>query len=779
MTRSRPGVFRGIEAPAPAAAFHEAFLLGNGTLGATVHGRPGVEAFDLNLDTLWSGGPRPAVDDGPAPGLVVAELRKAIAAGDHLAADRLARELQDSGWSESYQPIGRLIWTWGSGAGTGYRRRLDLASAIATIESGPDAMAAFVSAPDGVLVAEAAGPGTVSAELSFATPHEGARITRFELDGASWLVAVGRAPSRALPEYVAAADAVVYDDAPPDDDGTAPAGMGWALVAAVADGRLIAAAASGFRGHDRRPSADLPALAAEARDRVRAALAHDAAALRERHTADHAALFDRVELDLSPSADPRAAAAQRYFDFGRYLLIASSRPGTQAANLQGIWNTDVRPAWSCNYTTNINVEMNYWGAEATALGDVHEPLFDLARDLADAGRGTAANLYRASGSAVHHNTDIWRFTAPVEGEPRWSNWQSGLTWIAAHLGDRLDYRWDEDFARATALPVTRAAVELVLDLLVEDDDGRLLVSPSTSPEHNFTGTHGETAVTAGCALDQELAAQILDRYALLAERLGVEDDLAERARSSRDRLGLPDLDAAGLLAEWPGGLQPSETDHRHLSHLYGAYPGARITETRAPAEFEAVRKSLRLRLDGAGEHPGWSKAWALCLAARLREPELAEHLIDILASRIASPSLMNLYPDHRNPGGSVFQIDGNLGGLAGLAELLLQSHDGALSLLPTLPRSWPAGTVSGLRGRGARTVDLAWTEGALVSARIDAETDEDIVVEVDADLRFTVETGGLPVTAERVEAAPQGRARWRWRTEAGAVHVLNACRARK
>jgi alpha-L-fucosidase 2 len=773
---------RSIVLDRPAEMFQEAFVLGNGSLGASVYGAAGVETFDLNLDTVWSGGPRPEADVSETPGMLLTELRSAIAASEHDRADRLARAIQGEDWTESYQPLGRLRWRWGTSEATDqYQRSLDLAHAVARVETATGAMEAYASAPDGVLVAEAEGPGEVPIELGFESPHPGVEVRSWEQEGITWLVATGRAPSKALPNYVEAENPVEYDREAPGADGTVATGMGWAVAAALEGRRLIISASSGFRGCGERPSADFPTLAAEAAAPVRAALAESSVELRRRHVQDYRALFDRVRLDLAPSGDPRATAAQRYFDFGRYLLIASSRPTTQAANLQGIWNVDVRPGWSANYTTNINVEMNYWGAEVTGLPELHEPLFDLARDLAEAGRATAANVYRAAGAAVHHNTDLWRFTEAVHGDPQWANWQTGLAWIATHLGDHLDYRWDEDFARSTAAPVVRAAAEFLLDQLVEDRDGHLVISPSTSPEHRFRDGEELGTVTAGATIDQELTAQTFDRLVALADRLGDDEgDLPKRCREARARLRLPAIDDAGRLGEWAPSLQPSELDHRHLSHLYGAFPGFRITETATPAEFEAVKRALAHRLEHGSGYTGWSQAWVLCLAARLRDAALVERSIGTLVDGLSSDSLLDLHPLEGWPGDAIFQIDGNLGAIAGITEALVQSHDGALSLLPALPPSWKAGSVSGLRARGERTVDLAWSAGVLVSARVRTAVDGDLVIEMDEGLSFTV-TGAIgdPIAPSPVPTRPPGRERHRWAVVAGGTYEIMVQPTRK
>ncbi|MFT3889035.1 MAG: glycoside hydrolase N-terminal domain-containing protein [Arachnia sp.] len=751
--------------PEPAALFTEAFLLGNGRVGATVYGRPGVEDIDLNVDTLWSGGPLgPVVGDRSA---VVAELRAAIAELRHADADRLARELQSDGWTQSYQPLGRLRWRWSeTDDGGDYERALDLAHAEAVTRSGGCTLSAFVSAPDGVVVAVTDSPA--DAALSFEGPHPSTVEERAE-DGVRWLAAVGRAPARVLPEYVGADDPVTYADDEPAD-GTVPAGMGWALAAAVrplptGGSILLAAAVTGFRGWDQWPSADLPALRAAAEERVRAALARPIDELRARHRADYASFFDRVALDLGDS--PGAVAAQRYFDLGRYLLISSSRPGTQAATLQGIWNVDVLPAWSSNYTTNINLPMNYWGAEVADLADVHGPLLDLTRELAAAGAATARAYYGARGAAAHHNTDLWRFSEPVRGSPQWANWPSGLTWAAAHHLARAAYGAD-DAAGSAALPVLAEVTAFLLDLLVDDGEGRLVASPSSSPENEFATPDGPCAVTYGATLDQELALEILGGFVALSDRRALADPLVDRARAALPRILRPRPLPDGRMREWAVDLGETEPGHRHLSHLYGVFPGTRITRRRAPADLDAARAALAYRLEHGSGYTGWSQAWVLCLAARLGDRDLAARSLDTLVHGLSSSSLLDLHPHGGWPGGSVFQIDGNLGAIAGIAELLLQSHDDAISLLPTLPDGWAAGAARGLRARGGHRVDLRWERGALAEAVIEAGPGGAVVVEADA-------APALELRDARGELVPWSagpdvdgtRARWTWRAEAG------------
>ena len=763
-----------ITVDAPAAEFEDGFPIGNGSLGAMLHGRPGVERADLNADTFWSGGPLctpPAA--GAAPSAVLPELRRAVAAGEHLRAEALARSLQGNDYTQSYQPLGWLEWRYGDHRATGgYRRHLDLAAGEAVTEyvsaSGPVRITAFASAPDGVLVLTSAGPGAGPRAITprLHSPHPGVAAAR--VADPECLVWTGRAPAHVVPNYVPGHERpVVYATDGPDADGTVAAGMGFAVAAAVrrhGDGaRLLVAAVTGFNGPGRRPGADLGALAAAAVARLAAALARPPAALRERHAEDHGRLFARADLHL-----PASPRAELLFHLGRYLLIASSRPGTQPANLQGIWNADVRPGWSSNWTTNINAEMNYWAAETTGLPELHEPLLALTRDLAVAGERTAARHYAARGAAVHHNTDLWRFTAPVPGDPQWANWPSALAWLSAHAWEHVAFGAGGAFARAVALPVLRAAARFTLDMLVDDGHGALVVSPSTSPEHHFlVGTDGHAATSWGCTLDQELAREVLTRFAALSARWPAPADAALTGEASSALRGLREVGtgADGALLEWYDDRPPREPGHRHLSHLYGLYPGTRITETSAPHDFEAARRALRTRLAFGSGHTGWSRAWILCLAARLRDAELAASTITAVLDELCSASLLTLHPDLGRPSGRIFQIDGNLGAVAGVTELLIQSHAGAVSFLPALPPSWPSGSVRGIRCRGGHTAAVTWSDGAVAEAVVRAGATGPLTVEL-------ASCAEAPAGAVRVDGAPPGRVRLRWDAHAGDEYRL-------
>ena len=759
----------------PAATFEDSFLVGNGTLGASIRGKVGTERLDLNIDTLWSGGPQP-LPAKPDPAILPA-LRQAITDRNDLRADLLAQQLQGDAYSQSYQPLGCLEWAYAPGASAaGYERVLDLRNAQVktTHGSGPDrtTVTTLVSAPDQVLLSSLRSlptPIGTESRLQFFSPHPDVTTREVSDEYGEWLLVTGRVPAQVLPDYLPISDdeAISYADDTPTADGTVAAGMGFAVVALLnddqSDPRLLVAAQSGFRGADARPSADLDALANQARQRVLHAATCSTAELVDRHRTEYRSWFDQIDLDLSSSpayaGSHNPARAELLFHLGRYLLISSSRPGTQAANLQGIWNIDVRPGWSSNYTTNINTEMNYWAAEVTGLGELQQPLFDLVQTLTRTGADTARHYYRARGAAAHHNTDLWGFSAPVPGNPQFANWPSALPWLAAHLWDHQQFTPDPTFVDQRLRPTLRPISEFLLDSLVTNDESDHEVSPSTSPEHQFMGAEGAwTAVTQGCTMDQELVRELLSRYITISDP---NDPLRAEATAALPRLRLPRLGSNGALLEWRDERRPRELGHRHLSHLYGLFPGDRITETAAPAEFEGVRRALHQRLDNGGGHTGWSQAWVLCLAARLRERNLADESIAILLDHLTSVSLLALHPHPNWPDGKIFQIDGNLGAPGGIAECLVQSHERVeadpagsarmITLLPALPLSWPIGTARGLRLRGGGHVDFDWVDGRLKHATVTRTLAEPMVLDLPAG------PGTVAVTADtrKVTATPQ------------------------
>lgn len=734
----------------PAEKWMEALPLGNGSIGAMCYSGVTTDKISLNHDTLWSGHPRKVTRNG-----AFESYRKA----QKLALEGRYKETHNeieqnflSCWSQAYLTFGDLELNFPSDNYENYERRLDLSSAMLTSTCLKDGAryrkTAFVSHPHDVFVYRIESEQRVPFSFNL---HINCPLKSKAYTGNDILIIDGECPGDGdtqSPSYPC--NSLIYSD---DIKERGVLFRGAAKV--ICDGKIITAGdtlnildattatiyltiKTSYNGFDKYPALEGKEYKRLCLETLNTACRLGFDTLKENHISDYRSYYDRVSLDLGGRSDtliPTDVRLKHFetdksdtalytllFNFGRYLLIASSRPGSLATNLQGIWNNSTKPGWNSNYTVNINTQMNYWPVLPCGMPELMGPLVDLIRTLSVTGQNTAKEFYHANGFVVHHNADIWGHSVPVYGSPSWAFWSGGSGWLCRSLYEIYEFTLDEDFLRNTALPLMKEAAVFYLDILIEDTGGNLMVCPATSPENLFDADGIQVSTSKSTAMMNSIVLDLFTNCKKSCEILEIFDDFYKKICDAIDKIEPLKIGKNGTILEWNEELAETEIHHRHVSHLYGLHPANLITEEKSRDLYEACRKTLERRGD---EGTGWSLAWKVNFQARLRDGNHALRLIDRQLKLI--PALAQENDECVNGGGTFpnmfdahppFQIDGNFGVTSGICEMLLQSDEKNIYLLPALPDRWKNGSVKGLRARRNVAVDITWKDGEIADYTI-------------------------------------------------------------